>query len=221
MSGTGNGGVSRRPVRIRGAGWVQRLAAALARAEVRPNWISLAGFLAAVGCGLCLVAAPRVGVGAGSTLLVVAAALLMVRGLCAVLDGLVAVEGGLGGPAGEIANDFPERLSDSVVIVCAGYAVPAWAPAAAVGWLAALLAALTAYTRVLAASLGVRGMFLGPMGKQQRIAILVGAMLLAAALRPWGGDGGVLAAALGVVCAGAAVTIVRRIRRIVRELSGT
>jgi phosphatidylglycerophosphate synthase len=198
---------------------VQRLAAALARARVHPNWISAAGVLAAVLSGLCLLVLPSAGVAVGSVLLILGAVLLMVRGLCAVLDGLVAVEGGLGGPAGQIANDFPERLSDSVMLVCAGYATGGWPPgAAALGWLAALLAVLTAYSRILAASLGVQGLFLGPMGKQHRIWVMVGAMILAAPLRPWRGDAIVITVALGAVCVGAVVTIVRRLRRAAREL---
>jgi hypothetical protein len=59
---------------------------------------------------------------------------------------------------------------------------------------------------------------LGPMAKQQRMAVMTLACLLAALEPVLGWDGRVMTLALAVIVVGCAVTIVRRTRRIVREL---
>ncbi|WP_225981395.1 hypothetical protein [Mannheimia pernigra] len=53
---------------------------------------------------------------------------------------MVAVEGGKKTANGAIFNEFPDRVADSLFLIALGYATPFfW-----LGWLAALLAALTA-----------------------------------------------------------------------------
>jgi phosphatidylglycerophosphate synthase len=77
--------------------------------------------------------------------LLVGAAAVQLRLLCNLLDGLVAIEGGRGSATGELFNELPDRVSDVLALVAAGYAVTwvAWAPE--LGWAAALAAVLTAY----------------------------------------------------------------------------
>jgi phosphatidylglycerophosphate synthase len=159
-----------------------------------------------------------------SLLLLLAAAGIQLRLLCNLLDGMVAIEGGRKTRAGEVFNELPDRIADSVILVSAGYAaVPAagmaWGPA--LGWGAALLAALTAYVRAFGTSLGTGQDFRGPMAKPQRMAVLTGACVVGA-LQPWTGfdawSAGVLVVALAAVVAGSAVTVGRRTRRIVAEL---
>jgi len=41
--------------------------------------------------------------------------------VCNLLDGMVAIEGGLKTPAGELFNDVPDRISDPLILVGAGY----------------------------------------------------------------------------------------------------
>ena len=55
-------------------------------------------------------------------LLVGAAVLIQFRLLCNLFDGMVAVEGGLGTPSGILFNDFPDRIADPLILICAGYA---------------------------------------------------------------------------------------------------
>ncbi|WP_262421414.1 hypothetical protein [Paraburkholderia sp. UCT31] len=93
---------------------------------------------------------------------------IQMRLLCNVLDGLVAVEGGKKSPLGALYNEFPDRIADSLILVATGYA----AGLPVIGWLAALLAALTAYVRVFGGALGFEQEFLGPMAKQHRMAAL-------------------------------------------------
>lgn len=105
-------------------------------------------------------------------------------------------------------NELPDRFSDSVLLIALGYAAgwPAW------GWLAALLAAGTAYIRVFGGSLGLPQSFRGPMAKQHRMAVLTAACLLGALEMYYWQSVYVLRAALLVVAAGSALTCYYRIR---------
>lgn len=119
---------------MRGSGWAQRVAAALARSRLTPNQISVLSVLFALAGAWALLALP----GAAGALLCALAILL--RLLCNLFDGMVAVEGGKGTTTGALYNELPDRLADSLFLVALGYAIATpW-----LGWLAALLAALTA-----------------------------------------------------------------------------
>ena len=88
----------------------------------------------------------------------------------------------------------------------------------ALGWCAALFAAITAYVRVLGGALGTPQYFTGPMAKQHRMFVVtVGALLSALqsiSLRP----GLAMAPALVIIVVGSAMTTVRRIELIARDL---
>ena len=56
--------------------------------------------------------------------------------------------------------------------VASGYAVRPFHYGALLGWSAAVLAVLTAYVRVLGASLGTTHQFIGPMAKPHRMALV-------------------------------------------------
>src|SRR5271165_1625263 len=127
--------VNRRPIRSRNALWAQAAASYLARLGVSPNQISLASVLAAgvgaVGLGFFPQPWNAISCVCG----------VQLRLLCNLLDGMVAVEHGKRSQLGVLYNEFPDRVSDSVLFVALGYASGlAW-----LGWLGALLAALTAY----------------------------------------------------------------------------
>ena len=132
---------------------------------------------------------------------------------------MVAVEGGLRTKSGEIFNDLPDRLSDAFIFIGAGYSITWVGWGSDLGWLAALLAVLTAYVRVLGDSTGAGQYFAGPMAKQHRMAImtaacLVGAIEAAAAGRPVRA----VTLALAVIVAGCVVTVIRRTILIARYL---
>jgi len=63
------------------------------------------------------------------------------------MDGMAAIEGGLRSPAGEIYNDLPDRISDALVLLAAGYSLSWPACARELGWTATLLAVISAYVR--------------------------------------------------------------------------
>ena len=100
------------------------------------------------------------------------------RLLCNLLDGMVAIEGGRKTRAGDIFNDLPDRISDPLIIVPAGYAITSLPFGPDLGWLAAVVALLTAYVRVLGHSAGTPDFFVGPMAKQHRMAVLTVACAL-------------------------------------------
>jgi phosphatidylglycerophosphate synthase len=210
---------SRRPLRSRNRAWAVSSASWLARNAATPNAISLASILFAAGGAAALVAGKSASESLHAILMVGAAAGIQLRLLCNLLDGMVAVEGGRGSKSGEVYNDAPDRAADAILFVGAGYALPWAAWGGALGWAAALLAVLTAYVRVLGGALGQRQDFSGPLAKQHRMFVLtvacLGAILEALAFdsRGW-----VLGAALAVIVLGSALTIARRLVRLVRAL---
>lgn len=217
----------RRPLSTRDAAWAKALAAALAKRRVAPNAISIASVLAAVLGGAALVLVPEASsMWQRAGLLVAAAAMIQLRLVCNLLDGMVAVEGGLRTKTGDVFNDLPDRLADVFLIAGAGYAVREVEHGIELGWIAASLALITAYVRVLGKAVGAGTSFLGPMAKQHRMATLTVACLVAAALSARdaaaftasGLGARVLVAALLAIALGCIWTIARRVRRILRIL---
>ncbi len=185
---------------------------------MRPNAISVASAVFSAGAGACLVWAGHAALAGVPWLFLGAALLMQVRLLCNLFDGMVAIEGGFRTKSGEIFNELPDRFADAFILIGAGYCTntSAWMPW--LGWLATVLAMLTAYVRALGASAGAGQEFCGPMAKQHRMALItlacVGSAVLAwlkveTDLMPW---------ALGVVVVGCGVTVFRRTFRIIRAL---
>ncbi len=199
---------NRRPIAVRSSAWAQRLASVLARTTITPNQISVASVLfAAIGASL-LAWWPSV---AG---LLLCALCIQLRLLCNLLDGMVAVEGGKGSPTGRIYNEFPDRLTDTLLIVAAGYAAGApW-----LGWLGAVFAIGTAYVRVFGGSLGLAQDFSGIMAKQQRMAILTVGCVGAAAESFWHAEHRSLVLAAAIIAVGSLITCVTRTRKIAVQL---
>jgi phosphatidylglycerophosphate synthase len=147
--------LNRRPLKTRSSQWAQRVAAYLASTPISPNQISLLSVVFALAGASALVADN------GAWSLVFCAVCIQLRLACNMLDGMVAVEGGKKSLVGTLYNEIPDRVADSLFIVAAGYCAD-WP---SLGWCGALLAALTAYIRVLGGSLGLAQDFRGPMAK--------------------------------------------------------
>ncbi len=211
--------MTRRPLRSRDTQWARRTAAWLAGAGIRPNTISLGSVAFAGLAGLSFwVAGQGPARSWAPALWVLAAGGMQLRLLCNLFDGMVAVEGGFKTKSGEIFNELPDRVADALILIGLAYSVPGDLTVERLGWLATVLAILTAYIRVLGASAGAGQHFEGPMAKQQRMAVLTAIALLAALAalvgyrpvwQPW---------VLGVLAAGCLVTALRRVVAIVREL---
>lgn len=203
-----DGALNRRPIPARGNALVRRFAAWLTRARFSPNTISLVSIaFAALGAyALLWMAWPW-----GPWLCALA---IVLRLLCNLFDGMVAVEGGRQTPTGALYNEMPDRLADSLFLIALGYAAGiGW-----LGWLAALLAALTAYVRTLGGTLGLAQDFRGPMAKPHRMWLMVAACVVAP-LEAWvAATHYALPAAVAIIAIGAAFTCATRLRAIARQL---
>jgi phosphatidylglycerophosphate synthase len=210
---------SRRPLKTRERGWAKALAQLLVKARISPNAISIVSLVFAAGAGAALYFSGRTPPVERMWLLLLAAAGIQLRLLCNMLDGMVAVEGGRQTKSGEVFNDLPDRIADTLIFICAGYAAWDHPHALELGYAAAVLAVFTAYVRMLGGASGLQQRFIGPMAKQQRMAVLTIACLLS----PWEtrfqlSSGAILWTALIAINLGCVVTIIRRTARILREL---
>lgn len=191
---------NRRPIKARSSAWAQRAALLLVRANVSPNQISVASvFFAAIGAAILAWYPSPVG-------MLGCAVAIQGRLLCNLLDGMVAVEGGKKSPLGQLYNEFPDRIADSLFIVALGYAIDL----PSLGWLGALAAALTAYVRVFGGSLGLPQDFRGPMAKQHRMAVMTGGCVLGAIEQASVGTGYALIVASFIIALGSLATCLTR-----------
>jgi len=194
------------------------MASSLAKAGINPNTISVFSTVFAMAGAVTLLCIPScTTLVTRAELLIATVAAIQLRLLCNLLDGMVAIECGMKTKSGEIFNELPDRISDSLLLVAGGYAIPQ-SFGAAFGWAAALLAVMTAYVRVLGAATGTAHHFFGPMAKQQRMAVLTTACLVALYEnhREW--HGYTFTAALTLIILGSIVTVIRRTLRIVKDL---
>ncbi|TDR46633.1 phosphatidylglycerophosphate synthase [Tahibacter aquaticus] len=208
MSDTDPTVANRRPIAARGLASMQRIAARLARSGVTPNAISVASivFAAAGAAALLWLPSPW---GAWACALGI-----QLRLLCNLFDGMVAIEGRRQTATGALYNEVPDRIADSLLLVALGVAAgQPW-----LGWLGALLAALTAYVRTLGGALGQAQDFRGPLAKQQRMAVMTAACVLAPLeLWLWQSRWSLLLAA-ALIAAGSALTCLTRLRAIAQRL---
>lgn len=212
---------TRRPLTSRDTAWAKATARWLARVGMRPNQISVLSLVFAVLAGAALVGAGHAESAWRALWFLVSAGLMQLRLLCNLFDGMVAVEGGFRTKSGEIYNELPDRFADAAILASAGYALPASEGLHALGWLAAVLALITAYVRALGAAAGASQHFVGPMAKPQRMALLTATCVAMAFVSGCGGRANLVHPALGIVAVGCLVTIARRVRRIVGELESS
>lgn len=204
----------RRPLSSRDTGWARAIARRLSASGITPNQISMASMVMAGVAGAAFWLAGTATSGPRTALLLVAALFCQLRLLCNLFDGMVAIEGGKQAADGPFWNEFPDRVADILILTGVGYGIGA----PALGWAAAGLAVLTAYTRELGRNCGLPADFSGPMAKQHRMATITAAALISLLEPLWRGQNEVLAIALWLVAAGAAVTTLRRAMNIVRGL---
>ena len=199
---------NRRPIATRSSAWAQGLAGAIARTSITPNQISVASIgFGSIGAALLVWWPTWEG-------LLLCAVCVQLRLVCNLIDGMVAVEGGKTSVFGRIYNEFPDRITDTLLIVALGYAsaIPC------LGWLGASLAMATAYVRVFGGSLGLAQDFRGPLAKAQRMAVLTAACIAGAAESFWHPERYALLVAAIVIAAGSALTCVTRTRVIAQQL---
>jgi phosphatidylglycerophosphate synthase len=209
---------ARRPLKSRQTGWAKKLAQFLVKSRISPNAISIASVFFAIGAGVAFYFASPDNPIRYMQMLVIAAVAIQGRLLCNLLDGMVAVEGGRQTKSGEVFNDLPDRIADSIIFIQAGYAVHSFTGGRELGWAAALLAVFTAYVRMLGGASGLKQSFMGPMAKQHRMAVMTAACVLSIFESWFVRTGTLLWVALIVVVVGCVVTIVLRTVSIIRGL---
>jgi len=220
---TGTG--ARRYLKTREKPWAQKLAQKVCDMGITPNAISVLSIAFSVIAAVCLIKASDCPTKTGTTLMWIGAAVgIQLRLLCNLLDGMVAIEGGKKSAVGGLYNEVPDRIADPLILMAAGYSgewvIKLWEMP--LGWIAAVLAVMTAYIRVLGGTLGVTQSFMGPMAKQHRMAVLTLACFGAIAELWLRKDGKppelVMTAALAVIVVGSVITCWRRLCLISAEL---
>jgi phosphatidylglycerophosphate synthase len=216
---------ARRYLKTREKAWAQKLARCIGRTGITPNMISVASIGFAIFGAVCLMTASHYCCKPCATWIWLGAvAGIQLRLLCNMLDGMVAIEGGKKSIVGGLYNEVPDRIADPILLMAAGYSnewvVKLWG--IPLGWVAAILALMTAYIRVLGGTLGVTQSFMGPMAKQHRMFVLTLACLGSIAELWLRKDGkpaeNVMTVALAVIVLGSVVTCWRRLAGISREM---
>ena len=210
----------RRPLASRSTGWARQLSTMLAATSITPNQISRLSMVVAAGAWTAMALSVSVDSRTLAGLcLIIAAIACQLRLLCNLMDGMVAIEAGKQTRDGALWNELPDRVADILILAGLGLA----AGFVSLGLAAAALAVFTAYVRELGK--GIDGVvdFRGPMAKPHRMALVSGALLVAAVsslvsvpssqLVP-----GILQTALWVLCAGTVLTLHRRSRALLKRL---
>ena len=201
---------NRRPLKVRQVSLVSTIAKWLSEKSITPNHISLLSIVFALFAAASFIATLYTTAWMQVGCYLLGALFIQGRLLCNLFDGLVAIEGGKSTPSGELFNDIPDRISDPLIIIAAGYSILCVGYGDVLGWCGALLAVMTAYVRTLAVSIQAPANFTGPMAKQHRMALLTLAALLTAIEQfVWQHDYAMLTALI-ILNLGALWTTVRR-----------
>jgi len=160
--------------------------------------------------------------GLEGALWIAGAVLVLFRLLVNMFDGMVAVEWGKATQVGAFYNEVPDLISDAAVLIGSGYASGG---SVELGYLAACVALFVAYVRSMARTAGAPSDFGGPMAKQQRMYLVILAVVYSSIAPPmwhitWGPQRGwgPMASALALVVLGGALTAALRLRRAAQAL---
>lgn len=211
--------LSRRPIRSRQWRIASIVAGFLAKKGMQPNQLSLLSIFFAALAALCLLMGARFENSAQSFLFICSAIFILLRLLCNLFDGMLAIEHNSASCFGEIYNDLPDRPSDLLIIVSAGYTADVVSGAVLLGWLAAVAAVMTAYVRLLGNTAGAPQSFIGPMAKQQRMAVMIVACVIAAFRFYPHFYASIFVISLSIILIGSLITIVRRLQLILKHLN--
>lgn len=185
--------------------WLRPRCAALARAGVRANQVTLAAAGLSIAAGALVALWP----GAGWPLLVLPPVLLARMALNA-LDGMLAREHGQASRPGALLNELGDVVSDAALYL--PFALVPGVPGGLVV-VVAVLGVIAEMAGALAPLVGAERRYDGPLGKSDRAALFGAvALLLGLGVPPGGWLDAVLWAALALL----ALTVVNRARRALR-----
>jgi phosphatidylglycerophosphate synthase len=149
------------------AHWAVRLCL---KFDIHPDTVSYSSVVAAGLAGLCFWQAER-----WPVLFLPAVFFCFARLWFNMLDGMVALASGKASLRGEILNDVPDRVSDVLIFVGAGYCGYCHV---AGGYWCAIFALLVAYVGTFGQAVGVQREFSGVMAKPWRmVALAIGSII--------------------------------------------
>lgn len=137
---------ARRPLQTHNSRWAAGLSKALLAMGLRPNFVSLMSvvFSTVAAASFFLLSSAYL---PAAVLWILAAVAVQLRLLCNLIDGMLAVKGGLKTPNGDLYNEFPDRISDVLILSSLGFAVSdGWSRN--LGWMCACGALTTACIRM-------------------------------------------------------------------------
>lgn len=207
---------ARRPLKTRSSRWAAGLSRTLLAMGLRPNFVSSMSvvFASVAAVSFYLLSS---GYLPNAVFWILAAAGVQLRLLCNLMDGMLAVEGGLKTPNGDLYNEFPDRISDVLILASLGFAGgDEWSRT--LGWMCACGALTTACVRMHGATLLGSHDFRGPMAKPQRMAVVTFTCLLMAGLESTSLAFDPLRWILGGMLIGIIITIIRRLRYLSQTL---
>ncbi len=211
---------TRRPLKVRGSIWSKNIANYLSKKNITPNQISVLSIVFSFISAIFILLIPADHSYEIWLNSILAAFFIQMRLLCNLFDGMVALEGGKSTKSGELYNDIPDRISDSILFIAVGYTISVVSWGVELGYFAALVAMMTAYVRVLGASMDAGSCFKGPMAKQHRMAILTLSLLLTPISIIVAEQNYVLFLALLMIAIGSLVTVINRTYTIYATLEG-
>jgi len=200
----------RRPLKVRGSMWSKNIASYLSKKDITPNQISVLSIVFSFIGAIFILLIPTTHSFEVWLYSILAAFFIQMRLLCNLFDGMVALEGGKSTKSGELYNDIPDRISDSIIFIAVGYTISVVLWGVELGYAAALVAMMTAYVRVLGASMDAGSCFKGPMAKQHRMAILTISLLLTPISILIAEQNYLLFLALLIITIGSLLTVVNR-----------
>ncbi len=207
--------MERRPLKSRGTKWAKSFARFLAKRDISPNTISVFSIIFSILACISLYCSHESNI--RNYLLVLGAISIQLRLICNLMDGMVAVEYKKGNHLGDIYNDLPDRFSDLFIIFGISLSIRNIPYALDLGYIASIIAILTAYIRVLSASIGASHYFIGPMGKPHRMALLTIVLIFTAIFNL---SGTYLFYSLFILIIGGILTCSRRLLNVSKELKG-
>lgn len=169
----------RRPIKSRDHKAAKAITNYLIKLNTSPNGISVFSIVFAILGMTALITMKN-----DITVLNTVMAIIGIQGrlLCNLFDGMVAVDGGKLSLVGEIYNELPDRISDTMLLLPLGYIAIGYPYALELTWGCVFLALFTAYIRNFGTSLGLTT-FKGIMAKQKRMALLTVALILSICFR--------------------------------------
>ena len=208
----------RRPLKTRDHKLAKQFTIFLVSKKISPNMISVISIIFAT-IGMLSIITMKDGI----TIINTVMALIGIQGrlLCNLFDGMVAVESGKTSSVGELYNEVPDRISDTILLLPLGYVITGFDYSIELAWSGVLLSLFTAYIRALGTSLG-KTTYAGIMAKQRRMALLNVTLILSLCLKYTGIEilnyMNIIYVMLIILNIGCVVTMITRLSIIVKFL---